>query len=119
MLPAAGSQLTISGGISGTGQSLSVNGQGTVDLSGANSYTGGTTVSAGTLAVTNPSAIAANTSLTVGAGGVFVFDPSAAATPSPVAAATTPAIVSSMFTSNDTSCLCPLSGHSLQAMLLN
>ncbi len=76
VLPAAGSQLTISGGISGAGQSLTVDDQGTVVLTGTNSYSGGTMVSAGTLITTNPSAIAANTSLTIGAGGTFIFDPS-------------------------------------------
>jgi autotransporter-associated beta strand protein len=95
VLPAAGSQLTISGGIGGAGQSLSVNGQGTVVLSGANSYTGGTTVSAGTLVLANSSAIPANTSLTVGAGGILIFDPSVAAPPPVAAPATTPAIASS------------------------
>jgi len=94
VLPAAGSQLTISGGISGAGQSLSIDGQGTVILSGADSYTGGTTVSAGTLTVTSPSAIAASTRLTVGAGGTFVFDPSVAA-PSSAVVAATPAIANS------------------------
>ena len=73
---AAGSQLTVSGGISGAGQSLTVNDHGTVVLAGANGYTGGTMVSAGTLILTNSSAIAAGTDLTVGAGGILVFDPS-------------------------------------------
>ena len=78
MLPAAGSQLNISGGISGAGQSLSVDDQGTVVLKGANSYTGGTTVSVGTLIITTSSALPTNTSLTVGAGAAFIFGPSAA-----------------------------------------
>ena len=43
---AAASQLTISGGLSGAGESLTVNGPGTVVLSGAGGYTGGTTVAA-------------------------------------------------------------------------
>ena len=62
---------------------------GSLTLSGTNSCTGGTTVSAGTLILTNSSAIAASTSLTVGAGGIFA--PSVAATPSTAMAATTPA----------------------------
>ena len=73
VLPAAGSQLTISGGISGAGQSLTVDGGGTVVLSGANSYTGRTMVSAGTLILSNSSAIAAGASLTVGAGAGILF----------------------------------------------
>ncbi len=76
--PAASATLTISGGISGTG-ALAIDGEGTVIFTGTNSYQGGTSVSAGTLVVTTPSAIAANTSLTVGAGGTFIFDPSASA----------------------------------------
>ena len=68
VLPAADSQLIISGGISGTG-GLTIDAQGTVVLKGTNSYTGGTTVLAGTLILTNPAAIAAGTSLTIGAGG--------------------------------------------------
>jgi hypothetical protein len=77
VVAAAGSQLTISGGISGTGQ-LSVNGPGTVVLNpGApgNSYSGGTKVTAGTLVVDNASAIAGGTSLTVGAGAAALFSP--------------------------------------------
>ena len=105
ILPAAGSQLTISGGISGPG-ALSVADQGTVVLTGTNTYTGGTTVSAGTLVVNNSSAIAANTSLTIGAGGAFVFDPTVDATSSAVAAATPAATANSARTavaSNTTS----------------
>ena len=94
LLPAASPPLTISGPISGTG-SLTVGNAGTVVLSGANSYTGGTTVAAGTLVVTQSSAIAASTSLTVGAGGVFIFDPSFGGTLSAIVAAATPAITSS------------------------
>ena len=78
VLPAASSKLIISGGVSGAGKSLTVDGPGTVVLRGANSYTGGTTVSVGTLFLADSSAIAANTSLTVGAGGTVVFDSSAA-----------------------------------------
>ena len=97
VLPAAGSQLTISGGISGQG-GLTVNAPGTLVLSGANGYTGGTTVSTGTLVLGNSSAIAAGTGLTVGAGGVFVFDPSSAVTPALAAAVTTPRLASSAST---------------------
>jgi len=96
--PAAASQLTISGGISGTGQSLSVDGPGMVVVSGANSYSGGTIVSAGTLIATSSSAIAANTSLTVGAAGVFIFDPSVGVPPSAVAKAAHPPIASPIAT---------------------
>ena len=102
VLPAAGSQLNISGGVSGAG-SLTVDAPGTVVLSGANSYTGGTTVTAGTLVVNNASAIAAYTSLTVSPGGTFIYDPSVAASSADAVAATTPAIVSSADTFKATS----------------
>ena len=46
--PASGTQLTLSGAIGGTG-GLSLTGAGLLVLSGTNNYTGGTTVSAGTL----------------------------------------------------------------------
>ena len=71
--PAASAMLNVSGGVDGAGQSLSVDDQGTVILSGVNSYTGGTMVSAGTLIVTDTSAIPANTGLTVGANGTVIF----------------------------------------------
>ncbi|WP_395352767.1 autotransporter-associated beta strand repeat-containing protein [Variovorax sp. UC122_21] len=46
---------------SGTGGSIVKVGAGTLTLSGANSYTGGTTVAAGTLSVTNKSGSATGT----------------------------------------------------------
>ena len=51
--PVAGSQLTLSGGISGAGQTLTVNDQGTVLLTAANCLSG-ITVSAGTVDVSDP-----------------------------------------------------------------
>ena len=70
---------TISDGT--TKVALSLNAPGTLILSGSNDYTGGTTVDAGTLYVTNSNALPTGTSLTVGAGGAFVFDSSAGAAP--------------------------------------
>ena len=58
------------------GGSLIITGSGSVTLSGTNIYTGGTTVSSGTLLVNAASALPGGTSLTVGAGGTFIFDPS-------------------------------------------
>ena len=74
--PVAGSRLGISGSVSGPGSSLTLNGSGTLVLGGVNSYSGGTRVSAGTLIVTESTALYADTNLTVGAGGIFIFDPS-------------------------------------------
>ncbi len=45
----AGSQLNLSGVVSGTGFSLTKTGSGSLIVSGANTYSGGTTISAGTL----------------------------------------------------------------------
>jgi autotransporter-associated beta strand protein len=58
---------TLSGLISGTG-SLGLNGAGTLTLSAANSYSGGTTVSAGTLQVGVDSAIPAGSSVIMANG---------------------------------------------------
>ncbi|MGO9110783.1 MAG: beta strand repeat-containing protein, partial [Thermoguttaceae bacterium] len=73
VVPTAGSQLTISGPISGAGSSLTLEGGGKLILSGANGFNGGATVAAGTLILANPSALVANTSLTVGAGAALIF----------------------------------------------
>jgi autotransporter-associated beta strand protein len=84
--PATGSTLNIVGGISGAGQSLTVNNSGTLVLGGDNGYTGGTIVTAGTLIVSTATALPNGTSLTVGAGGTFIFDPSTAASNATAAA---------------------------------
>jgi fibronectin-binding autotransporter adhesin len=54
--------------ISGSG-GLNKTGDGTLVLSGENSYRGGTTVSAGTLEIASAGALPAGTSLTIGNGG--------------------------------------------------
>jgi autotransporter-associated beta strand protein len=63
----AAQTLTMKGAIAGTG-TLTKNGTGTLTLSGANTYPGATIVSAGTLALGNPSALLPTTSLTLAAG---------------------------------------------------
>ena len=73
----------------GTASSITDNGEafsltmsgsgGMLIISGSDSYSGGTFVTAGTLEVTNPGALPDETSLTIGASGVFIFDPMAVA----------------------------------------
>ncbi len=83
-----GSALTIAGAISESGgsHSLTLSGGGELILSGSNSYTGGTTVDAGALIVTNNEAIVDGTSLTVGNSSLFpaAVVPSTAAAVTPV-----------------------------------
>ena len=82
--PSAGMTLNILGNISeltsGSG-SLSLDGPGTLILGGSDNYTGGTTLTAGTLIATSSSSLAPGTNLTVGGGSTFIFDPSQAAAP--------------------------------------
>ena len=73
-------RLTIPAQVVGSNPLLKV-GTGTLVLSGINTYTGSTTVEAGTLLVTSSTALPSGTSLTVGAGGTFIFDPSVAGSP--------------------------------------
>jgi len=54
---------------------LTKQGAGTLLLSGANTYTGGTIVSAGTLEVTSGSALSTTGGVTVGSGAALVYDP--------------------------------------------
>ncbi len=78
----ADSTFMLLGGISenSPGMSLTLDGGGLLILSGTDTYTGGTTVDAGTLILASNTAIADGTSLTVGAGGTLIFDPSVVAT---------------------------------------
>ncbi len=62
----SGAALTLNGIVSGTGRALTKAGSGTLTLSAANTYDGGTTLSAGTLVLGN------NTAL--GSGGTFTID---------------------------------------------
>ena len=73
--------LTVSGVISG-GKSLTMSGAGTLVLSNANTYTGGTTINSGVLQVTNNLALntaaltfAGNGNLQTGAAGLVVANP--------------------------------------------
>jgi autotransporter-associated beta strand protein len=65
--------LSIPNVISGSGFGLTKVGGGTATLSGANTYTGNTTVNAGTLEIVNP-VIATNSTVTVASGAVLKLD---------------------------------------------
>jgi len=80
LLPAGGSQLTISGGISGAGQ-LVMSGSGTVILGGVNSNSGGVEVSAGRLVVISPAALKDKCDLAIGSAAAFAFDSTSVAAP--------------------------------------
>ena len=83
VVASAGTTLDISGAIgqSAAGAALSLGGDGTLILGGSDSFTGGTTVSGGTLIALTSAALPDGTSLTVGAGGTLDFDPMATAAP--------------------------------------
>ena len=61
----------------GGGGSLTQLGNGTLSLSGSNTYSGGTTITGGTLEILNAGALA-DGALIIGAGGTVDFDPSLA-----------------------------------------
>ncbi len=74
---AAGTSLTLSGGITDTGAhglvlNFGATSGGTLTLSGANTYLGPTIITAGTLAVPSAGKLTGTSSLTVGAGASFV-----------------------------------------------
>jgi autotransporter-associated beta strand protein len=65
---------------------LALTGGGELVLAGTDTYSGGTTVEAGTLAIASNTALPDGSSLIVGAGGTFLFDPSAAFAPASASA---------------------------------
>jgi fibronectin-binding autotransporter adhesin len=69
VLPATGTTLTISGVVSGTGRTLDVNGPGTLVLSGANTYSGATTVNNATLSLTG--SLTGGAAVTISGSGVM------------------------------------------------
>ena len=79
------------GGLTYSGDGgLIITGSGTVILSGANTYTGGTVVSSGTLVINCANAIP-DTSLTVGSVGAFIFEPNVSSDFAALSTATTAA----------------------------
>ena len=68
----AGDSLTIGGGISGSGESLTLNGPGKLVLQGSDRFSGGTAVLSGTLVVAAANGLQEGSSLAVGANaGIF------------------------------------------------
>ena len=76
-----GSELTISGPISdgSPGKSVTLTGGGELILSGPDKYTGGTTVTGGTLDFASPAALSSSGIVTIQSGGEVVLDDAAAA----------------------------------------
>ncbi len=72
-LDAPSGTMTIEGPISGAGGALIKHGSGVLVLSGSDSFTGGTTVEAGTLILTAADVLPAGTSLIVGPDGTSLF----------------------------------------------
>jgi autotransporter-associated beta strand protein len=90
--------LGTSGSIAGSGKSLTMSGSGgTLVLSGTDTYSGGTIVTAGTLIAASENAIANGTNLTVGTGAPVAFTPPigplSAAAVMPVPEPRTPALL--------------------------
>ena len=75
----AAASLEVAGPIGGSG-GLTKSGAGSLVLSGANTFTGGTTVADGTLYIADRNALADGASLTVSAGGTLIFGAPPAAT---------------------------------------
>jgi filamentous hemagglutinin family protein len=69
-----GTNSSIGGGIDSTLGSLTLSGTGTVTLSGTNSYTGATTISAGTLKAGAANAFAANSDITLNSGAFLALN---------------------------------------------
>lgn len=96
----SGDSLSIAGDISdGTAaHGIAMDGPGTLILSGSDSYTGGTTVDAGTLIAASAAALPDGTSLTVGADAASLFTSSTASSSlaggEPLDASTAPAFTS-------------------------
>ena len=68
--------MNLSGSVSqapGVSAAITLSGDGQLILSGTNDYTGGTTVSGGTLDVLDSAALPEGTSLTVGSGASLFF----------------------------------------------
>ncbi len=83
--PSAGAQLTVNGAIAG-GNPLTLNGPGTLVLSGSRQFGGGLIVDNGTLIVTNDAALADGSNLSVGNASHFA----SAVVPAPNAVAPVP-----------------------------
>jgi autotransporter-associated beta strand protein len=73
------SSIDIGSPLSGAGKALTKTGAGTLILRGNDSYSGGTTVSAGILEIANAGALPPGAGLTIGTGGAIAFQSGLAA----------------------------------------
>jgi autotransporter-associated beta strand protein len=78
----SGDSLAISGGVAGSGQSLTMNGPGSLVLGGNNSFSGGAAVVSGKLVLASPNALPNGSNLAVGAYFGSLFSRLAAASAS-------------------------------------
>ncbi len=93
-ISANGYNVVLAGGISGAG-ALTVDTPGMVVFKAPNTYSGGTSVTSGTLVLANPGTLLAGSSLIVGAGAASIFASSGDSAPSAGPAAAAQAISSS------------------------
>ena len=78
--PTFGTMLTISGNIAGAGTGLSITDTGTVVLSGANTYTGVTSINAGTLEIVSGASLGSSSGLVEKNGALFRINAAGATT---------------------------------------
>ncbi|MGA2052277.1 MAG: autotransporter-associated beta strand repeat-containing protein [Opitutales bacterium] len=89
---ASGQTLTTSGGISGTGLSLTFTGAGTVALNSANTFTGGATVSSGTVSFNSASSFGGAGTITLNGGTLSNSISTAASVANPISVTSTSAL---------------------------
>ena len=112
---ASATTLTIAGAISGAGRSLTKTGAGSLILSGANSFTGGTIVSGGSLEFESGASLGGT--LAIGAGGLVTIAASDSAG-NPLAVATGSAPSSSVANAMPAAAIAAVSKASVESILM-